>query len=388
MSRRARRRTRWARRSTLSEKRLLLINYEYPPLGAGAANATRYIAEALVALGHEVTVVTAAFGELQGTRLENGVEVIRIPARRADANRSNMKEMASYMWSLMWRLPAVLKSRQFDAAIIFFSIPCGPIGLYLRLFQKIPYLVLLRGGDVPGTETALENFYYWLTPLRRLVLKQARAVAANSRGLAELSMKADPILVEVIPNGVDTDYWQPGGQSAEDVFRVLFVGRLHEQKNISWLLQSIAGLDGEVRLTVVGEGPLETELEKKARQLDVDATFVGWLDSDALKAVYQQADCLVNPSHYEGMPNVVMEAMSCGVPVIVSDCAGNAELVEHEKTGLISPLSAPGSLEANLRRLQGAVEERRELGEQARRAMLESYNWQASAQRYLELLER
>ncbi|MCA1481944.1 hypothetical protein I6F37_44210, partial [Bradyrhizobium sp. NBAIM08] len=99
-------------------------------------------------------------------------------------------------------------------------------------------VVSLRGGDVPGTERSLERVHRWLRPVRRMVLAKARAVVANSPGLAQLSMRADPIAVQVIANGVDLETFSPAGSPRAGEFRFLFVGRLNEQKNVGMLLEA------------------------------------------------------------------------------------------------------------------------------------------------------
>ena len=129
--------------------RVLLINYEYPPAGAGAANATFHMARSLVELGHGVTVLTARFRDLRGWAREAGVEVFRCLARRQRKDRSNIFEMLSFLGGAFLALRRVNAMRKPDAAIAFFSVPSGPVAMCARMLWHVPYVVSLPGEDVP-----------------------------------------------------------------------------------------------------------------------------------------------------------------------------------------------------------------------------------------------
>jgi glycosyltransferase involved in cell wall biosynthesis len=367
---------------------VLLVNYEYPPIGAGAANATYNTALALVKLGIHPVVVTAAFGKNKGITEEAGVTVIRIPALRRYANKSNVLEMASYMVSLTMNLYRIYKRHQIDRAIVYFSFPCGPIGLFLYLFFDTRYIVLLRGGDVPGTEPKLGLVYWVLTPLRRLVFRFSQAVVANSDGLASLSMKTDPYIVKVIPNGVNTDYWHPVAGTETGQFKILFVGRLHSQKNVSFLLDEFATFRKCVpnsQLTIVGDGPDRNLLEQQAVDLGIDNNIIwyGWASKQELRGLYQASDCLINPSVYEGMPNVVLEAMASGIPVLASDCIGNSEIIEDLQSGFLFQLDDSPGFQKKLLSIYNHEKKVIEMTISARNKMVNSFSWESVAQQYL-----
>jgi glycosyltransferase involved in cell wall biosynthesis len=316
---------------------VLLINYEYPPIGAGAANATRHIANALVQLGHKAVVLTAGFrGNVGHTTEDGGVDVYRLPSRRASVSQSNPREMMSFVWHAWRALGRVVRTHKPDAAFIFFSIPCGLLGPTLKGRYGIPYTILLRGGDVPGMEPHLNTVHTLLRPVRRRILRRARAVIANSKGLAEASMAADPIPVSVVPNGVDTNFFRPPAKRPAGPFTFLFVGRFQPQKNLPVVIDAFADTFAGtgVRLRLVGDGPQRFELEEQVarRSIASQVTFVPWLDKDGLLLEYQSAHCLINYSLYEGMPNVVLEAMACGLPTILSDIEMHCEVALDSNT--------------------------------------------------------
>lgn len=373
--------------------RFLLINYEYPPIGAGAANATFHLARELVDLGHGAVVVSAGFGGLRGWASEDGVSVYRCPCRRRLATRAGLWEMASFLVSARARMARVLsRAGRFDGAIIFFSLPCGLLGPFLNRRSGIPYVISLRGGDVPGSEPSLAWLYWMTALLRRRVLRGSLAVVANSVGLAARAEQADPVPVEVIPNGVDTDFFKPGSAARDEgAVRFLFVGRFHPQKNLDDLLDRFATLRHEievpVELVLVGAGPLAAALQARAERLGLGEGFrvVDWCGREALRRQYQAADCLVNLSAYEGMPNAVLEGMACGLPVVASDIGGHEMLVEDEVNGFLVPLSQPERVVARLKWICEHREQSALMGQRSRDKAVARFSWATMAQSYVRL---
>jgi len=125
------------------------------------------------------------------------------------------------------------------AASPFFPFPEASVARWLQIRRSIPYAVSLRGGDVPGTEPGLQLFYKMLTGLRRNIMRHARSVSAPSIGLKQLSERTDPFTIQVIPNGVDCEYFKPLGDSRPPSLILLSVGRLHRQKNVHRMLEIV-----------------------------------------------------------------------------------------------------------------------------------------------------
>jgi glycosyltransferase involved in cell wall biosynthesis len=370
--------------------RILIINYEYPPVGGGAATATEGIAKQLVELGHRVVVLTGSYKGLPAFSMNQGVAVHRIPSLRKNLDRSGIFEMASFLGAGLLFAPGVIRKKAIDAAIVFFSLPCGPVGLLGRWMCGVPYVVSLRGGDVPGAEPSLGWMHWLLTPIRRAILRKSGAVVANSEGLKKMAEAVDPFPVRVIPNGVDAEFFSPAQSKSvrsEKVLRILFVGRCQQQKNLSFLLRQVAQLpSNSFELHLVGDGPQKESLERLAGELGIGAavTWHGWLPRTALPDIYRSMDCLVNPSRYEGMANCVLEAMASGLPVIASHVPGNAGLVVSGETGFLFPLNDPAALTAALMQLHD-LDFRSRLGKAARTRAQEFFSWRNVARQYAEL---
>jgi glycosyltransferase involved in cell wall biosynthesis len=375
--------------------RLLLVNYEYPPVGGGAATATQALARKFVELGHQVTVVTGNFGDLPAHSEEGGVTIVRIPCLRRKADRSNVFEMFSFTISSLLFLRALISEHRPDGVIAFFSIPSGPFAAAARFFFDVPYVVSLRGSDVPGLTPEINLFHKLLAPIRRYILRHAVAVVANSTGLKKLSETTDRTSVRVIPNGVDPEFFRPGPsqperESAGRRFQILFVGRFHAQKNISCLLAQCAQLPaGTFDLHLVGDGPLREKLQSLADQLGLSGTvqWHGWLSRSALRERYHRADCCVNPAFYEGLPNTVLEAMASALPVVASRIPGHDDLVSHGKTGLLFDLQNPSELASHLRALANDRALGQRMGRAARIVAETDYSWRNVAERYAALFE-
>lgn len=373
----------------------LLINYEYPPIGGGAATATFNIAREMVGLGHRVIVLTSRFENLKGVNIEEGVCVIRLLAIRRRSDRSTLPEMFSFVLSACLNLKSILKRyHPVDASVVFFAFPCGPIGWLGRLIAHVPYVISLRGGDVPGTEPRLQTLHYVLRPLRRLMYRFSIALVANSDGLKELSQASDPYPVSVIPNGIDADYFTPAPETTRSVsepFVFLFIGRFIEQKNLFYLLNQIARLrescSRPFTLSIVGDGPQRMALEDHVKTLQMGSliTWHGWLGRERLCDIYRSADCLLLPSLYEGMPNVVLEAMACSIPVIASDVIGNKTVVRHGETGFLFQLDKPEEGVSAMRRLLYDPDLAQRMGKAGREWVRNDFSWKRTAEAYIRL---
>jgi len=377
--------------------KLLLVNYEFPPLGAGGSNATWSIAQELTKDGHSVSVLTSAHRELRGFAEENNVRVYRVPALRKFRDRSNPLQMGAFCVASLLAASRIVIIERVEACIAFFTIPSGPATLFLKRRFYIPYVVSLRGGDVPGHMPELDWYHRIVTPIRQAILKSADAIVANSPYLAQRSMQVDPFPVQVIPNGVDAQYFSPSAAASrtrDNTFKFIFVGRLSSEKNLGSLLTALKSLSTKTTkpfmLDLVGDGPQRRELARQAEQLDLSERlrWHGWVNRAALRDLYAQADALVHPSLYEGMSNTILEAMACGLPVIASDIGGNEPIVIAGQTGLLFRLSEPDSLVTAMGALLENSQRAREMGAAVRKRVLSDFCWREVTREYVNLLSK
>jgi glycosyltransferase involved in cell wall biosynthesis len=371
---------------------ILLINYEYPPLGGGAANATAALAREMARQGWRVTVATSAYRGLPSREITpDGVEIRRIPTIRRRVDRSGVAEMLVFLAaSLVWT-PVLAAWRRPKGIIAFFGLPCGPAAWLTRLILGTPYVVSLRGGDVPGFRyEGIELYHRLSAPVIGFLWRRAAAVVANSDGLAELARRFAPdMAIPVTHNGVDPDRFKPAPDAprradAEGPLRLIIVGRLVRQKGVDVALAAMSRVKCEVSLTVVGDGPCRAELAETAVELGLadKVRFLGWLDREAMPKAYAEAEAMVFPSRDEGMPNVVLEAMASGLPVVGTDIPGTRDLVADGVTGVLTAVDDVAAVAAAVEALAADPERRAAMGAAGRRRVCERFSWSAAARRY------
>jgi glycogen synthase len=369
-------------------KSVLFINYEYPPVGAGGATACHQFATRFAARGTKTVVLTSAFRNRRGTSTEEGVTVCRIPSGRKRAAQSSLLQMFTFVVMAVFTLPRILRTQRPDLTIIFFAFPCGPLGVLLQLIWKLPYVIMLRGSDVPGSEPSLDKIHRALRPVRRIVYRNSSALIANSNGLRRIALQSDPdIAVEVVPNGVDTDFFRPhagASQTADHQFTFLFAGRICVQKNLVMLIEAFAQCRASrrnCRLVMIGEGPELAHLRREvhARSLDAAVQWTGWCTREVLRSYYQSADCFVCPSINEGMSNAILEAMACGLAVLASDCPGNRDIVVEGKSGYLFTITDSSALSERMVQYVSEPSPCYEQGRFARTLTCERFSWNSSA---------
>jgi glycosyltransferase involved in cell wall biosynthesis len=374
--------------------KILLINYEYPPLGGGAGQATAALAREFAAAGHEPLVLTSRFRDQPAEEVVAGVRLVRVPVIRRRADRCTPAEMLTFLASASWTALREIAAWKPDATIAFFGIPSGPVALLLKLTAGVPYVVSLRGGDVPGFQPYdLALFHKLLGPIIRLLWRHAVATIANSAGLQALGQKFAPELpIGVIPNGVNVTTFHPAAENAahHGSVRLLFVGRVVFQKGLDVLFRALASLPTELdwELEIIGDGDARPALTLEAAQLGIAPriTFSGWQDRAVIAERYRAADLFVFPSRDEGMPNVVLEAMASGLPIVATAIAGSEELVREGENGHLVPTENAPALTDALARLIAQPETRRAMGRASRERIEREYTWARVAACHFDLL--
>jgi glycosyltransferase involved in cell wall biosynthesis len=189
----------------------------------------------------------------------------------------------------------------------------------------------------------------WHILLERWTQRLADRIVANSQSLMHYMIERgiDAEHITWIPNGIDLRPFAGRKREAHDVTTALFVGRLHPQKGVDVLLDA-AGLCREVRFLVVGEGPERATIESVIGERGLDNVRLLGFRHD-VPALMARADLLVLPSRWEGMPNVLLEAMAAGCPVVATDVVGSSDLVEDGVNGLLVASEDPQALTDGVR---------------------------------------
>lgn len=373
--------------------KLLFLNYEYPPLGGGAATATEAIlTEFAKKEDLEVHLVTSAVGSsLDHLRLGGEVYIHRVPIGK-DPGRlhsQSIRDILVYTWKAFFFLRKLMRTekRPFDATIAFFTIPCGFLAAIVKRLAGIPYVVSLRGADVPGFSEKYDAFYLVLKPLVRFLWRDAKRVIPNSAGIRDLALETAPGQpMHVIENGVATDLFKPAPENrSRETTVYLSTSRLTKRKGIDTLIRAFAHMKSSTgELWLIGEGEERGALQDLARTLGVAerVKFLGRIEHRLLPPFYQQAHVFVLPSKNEGMSNAALEALASGLPLVVSGTGGMSELVTEGENGFfIDPDDTTGFA----RTLNRFAEDRslsERLGMESRKRA-EARSWSAVAEAFL-----
>ncbi|MBN1951918.1 MAG: glycosyltransferase family 4 protein [Bacteroidales bacterium] len=324
--------------------RLLILNYEYPPLGGGAGVCTRYQAEGLAELGHRVTVITTWFEGEEDVSGKGNLEVIRLRSLRRKEFRSNPLEMLSWAVRTYRYIRQQQLFRRIDIVLAHFAIPGGLVALPLKKRFKVPYHIVSHGQDIPWFSPRELWFYHALLylPIRRICQSADKITVLSGKRLSDLNRLTSAKRHDrnrIIPNGCDTDFFKPD-PSAKDPgeLRILFVGRLTRQKDPMVFLQAARKLQApgtSFSIEIIGDGPLRRKMEAfvKKHGLAPTVSFTGWLSKSELLKRYQAAHLLVVTSRHEGMSLALMEALATGMYVISTPVSGSEGLIESGMNG-------------------------------------------------------
>jgi glycosyltransferase involved in cell wall biosynthesis len=373
--------------------KILMLNYEFPPMGGGAGNATDNISKEMVKMGHDLTVLTSGYGDLPKFELKDGVKIYRVFSWRKGIHDCGFRGAYTYLFSAAFKLLSLKKTDQFDIIHYFFSLPTGLLSLVPWAFRGTPYIVSLRGSDVPYYDVFNKKVHLFnmiLKPINRFIWRKAKRVVALSNGLRLTALRTSPKQsIDVIPNGVETDLFKPFPSNSErdNKFRLITVSRLINRKGIDHILKALSELeDNDITLLVVGTGSYESYLKKMCHKLGLDnvVTFYGYCPREKLPELYNKADVFILPSLAESFGIVFAEAMACGLPVIGAKTGGIVDLVHSENGILVEPGNIKQIKEAILQMKQ-SKELRMATGRANRTEVLEHYSWKNVALKYLSI---
>jgi len=370
--------------------KILLLNSEYPPIGGGAGNASANLAR-LLARNNEVFLLTSHFGDQPRDENCDGVRILRVSALRRKVDRSNVIEQLAFIAAASFRTLNLVRQFKPDVTLAFFGLPSGAVAWLLKKIYGIPYVVSLRGGDVPGFRPYDFKLYHKIAaPFLHVIWHDASAVIANSKGLHDLATAFDSTIeIPIVPNGVDLEKFSTPARDWSAP-RLLSVGRLVYQKDLDLAMRALADLkDLSWTWTIAGDGSQMETLQSMANEFGIADRihFIGWQSAAQLKEQYRAANIFLFPSRHEGMPNAVLEAMASGLPVVATRIAGNEELVVNGETGALVPTEDVDSLRESLRPLLVDAKMRERMGRASRQRVEQSFSWDRVAEQYRKILE-
>lgn len=381
--------------------RVLLLTHNYPrhegdPVGSFILR----LAVSLRARGIEVHVVAPAAPDVPAKDVIEDVPITRFryAPRKLEtlAYTGTMGAQVRQFWKARLAMvgflgagyrTAMRVNQQFRADVVHahWWFPGGLVARARRARTGTPYVVTMHGSDIRLAANAPGA-----GPLFRTVSRRAAAMTTVSSWLAGQVKRLDPQTeVQVVPMPVVGDLFHAG--PGRDPNRLLFIGKLTEQKGLQYLLRALAAMRSRPRLDVVGAGRVQdSHLRALAMELGV-ADRITWhplLTQAELAVLYRAAAMHVIPALDEGLGLTAVESLLSETPVVAFESGGVPDVVRHEHTGL---LVRPGDVEglaAALDRLLNDAGLRERLGRTGRQYAMEHFGPAAVAQRYAALLRK
>jgi len=294
---------------------ILMVNYEYPPVGGGGGVIHEYLATEL-ARKNNVVVVTSKLNGQSSYEVRNNVEIFRVPIfRRRDRNAATILSMLSFFPSSLCTIFKLLKKKRFDIVHSMFAIPSAPSALLMAKKFGVPHIVSILGGDVYDPTKRLSP--HRILPLRfivKKVLEESDRIVGMSTDIIERVHTHYGISKEItlIPHAIERPVFnkkrrQDFGYESDDILLVT-VGRLVPRKQVEELIQLRKLLGQNVKLIVIGDGPEKQTLKELAQKLGVSKVvdLVGDVDDETKFQLLSIADIYVSSTAHKGFPGKIL----------------------------------------------------------------------------------
>ena len=238
--------------------------------------------------------------------------------------------------------------------------------------------------------TSMESFYRNLMyslycKVEKKLIKNCDILTVVSDSMRADYKKAYDVDSTVVYNGVDTDLFSPSGVKGSK--NIVYAGALKHGKGLLDLLKAVAILSQkhpDYRYYFYGNGPLRRRMESMIHKAQFKNVFLhAHVSHNQLSSILGNAAVFVLPSYYEGLPNSILEAMACEVPVVASNVKGNAELVKENINGCLFQRGNCEELAQKLETLMESPSLRASMGKEGRMIVLENFTWDKAAERFI-----
>jgi glycogen(starch) synthase len=384
--------------------RVLMLSWEFPPVVVGGLGRhVHQLSTALVAAGHEVTVVTR---HAPGAPLDEYVDGVRVVRAPEDPPLFPLSTPSLLAWTMAFNhalTRAALRAvgnGEYDV-IHAHDWLVTHTAVTLKEHFKRPLVATIHAteagrhqGWLPDEmNKCIHSVEYWLGQEANRVLVCSGYMRWEVGRLLELPAGK----VEVVPNGVNASAWRAGPRAvaaarsryAGEGPVLGFAGRLVYEKGVQDLIGALPRLRSQhpgLRLVISGDGPHKRELqdEVRGRRLQRAVSFTGFLDESELPAVLAAMDTVVVPSIYEPFGMVALEAAAAGAPLAVAATGGLTEIVEPGVTGVTFPAKDPERLTDAVSSLLSDASFAGKVAQDARAMVAERYGWATVARRTVE----
>lgn len=375
---------------------ILVVNYEYPPIGGGGGVICRDISEEIASKGHRVTVVTSLYGSLPPHESLNGVTIIRLPVvMRAKKDTASLPSMISFVPLCMLNAKTILRREKFDVINTHFAIPSGPAGQYISDRFGIPNVLSIHGGDIydPSKSLSPHDTFGLKQTVRKMLMKADRVVAqsTDTKSNAERYYGVDR-KIDIVPLGIRANPYPVKSRQVlglpADKYVFSTIGRLVKRKNIEDLLHIVREIRESTPsvLLIMGDGPEKDFIENTVRNLGIEdaVRLLGRVSEEQKYEYLNASDGYLSTAIHEGFGIVFLEAMECGLPVICYDRGGQRDFLKNGKTGYLVELGNREKFASRLKELLGSPSLRADIRSHNKEYIKEFYIGKV-AEKYLSI---
>lgn len=370
-------------------KKILVLNYEFPPLGGGASPVSYEIAQKLSGTGDfDIDVVTMGYKNLpRHEEVNPHFRIHRVRCLRSKKEICHPWEQLTYLFTGYIKSAQLIKklkeqNQAYDICHTHFIIPTGVISYFLKKRFGLKYIITSHGSDVPGFNNDRFKFLHKFTkPFLKTIINNAKTIISPSNYLKTLILenisKTYDEKVVIIPNGIDAEKFTPQPKKKQ----IFSSGRLLPRKGFQYLIQAVSDEDMGYEVHIAGDGPMMNELKQLALKSKTKVVLHGWLDNrgQEYKDLLEQSAVYVLASEKENASIALLEAMSAGCAMITTNVSGCPETV-----GDAGVIVSPRNSEEINNALKKIIENESGWGSEARDRVLDVYDWKLILNNYIQ----
>jgi len=362
--------------------KILQTPVRFYPFTGGVENYVYYLSRELVNSGNQVKVVCANEPDIESKQRVEGIEVERLPYMGKIANTN-----------ITTGLPGALSDGDYDIIHTHIPTPWSADWSAFYSNSKKKPLVVTYHNDIIGQGLAslVARIYnsvglnYVLKTAAKIIITQPGYLQSSSH-LAKYQDK-----IEVIPNGVDVEKFQPiqasDNEDKSTIFFLSVLDEFHKYKGLDYLLEALKIVKNnvpDVKLIVGGKGVLLDHHQEMAASLGLkdNVEFAGFIPDEEIADYYSQASVFVLPSIsslQEGFGIVALEALACQTPVVTTDIVGVAQDLKQIKGGIVIPPRDTHKLADAITQILSDAQMQKEMGQRGRKLVQEKYTWKVVA---------
>jgi glycosyltransferase involved in cell wall biosynthesis len=352
-----------------------MIAREFPPDSRGIGYYVYNLSKGLIKKGHKVSVITRGSPRRVEQEVVDGIDVFKATFFPLYPFHLSIHKL--FVNPLMNSLqPDIVHLHSPLTPSIKTSLPViTTVHTAMKVDSRYHEVV-----DAFSLAEKIQSMYfspYTESQLLRLSDKVTAVSPAVANELSTYGM--DSRKIQIVWNGVDEKTFSPTNKRKSEKY-VLYTGGLRARKGLFDLIKSAAIVKKsvpDIKFLLCGRGPLLQKLTEQVQSLGLEKQiiFLGLINREKLIQTYQNATIQVVPSIYEGLPTVLLEGMSCGLPIIATDIGGSRDLIIHNENGLLVPPKSSADMAQRIVELWNDDALRKRIGAQARATVLKKFTW-------------